>query len=93
MRLIALRQKREMDDEVRSRHVEALRDQLLGDLDSLEVFAAAIECHPKTLKKKNPPTVYINRKPYIPKEQGKAWLLNGCKSVENGTRRGRGRAT
>ena len=70
--------------------VAALRDELLDELDPLEDFAAALDRHPKTVKRWKPPIVYVGRKPYVPRKQGREWILNGCKSIDP-PRRGRGR--
>ena len=70
--------------------INALRDQLLDELDTLEDFAAALDRHPKTVKRWNPPIVYVGRKPYVPRKRGREWLLNGCRPVETARRR-RGR--
>jgi hypothetical protein len=71
-------------------NVAALRGELLDELDPLDEFAAALNRHPKTVKRWNPPIVYIGRKPYVPRKRGREWILNGCKPIEP-PRRGRGR--
>ena len=82
-----------MDDELQNPDIGTLREDLFSGFIPFNDFAAAIDRHPKTLKRMNPPIVYVGRTPFIPKEKGKAWLLNGCRPVEpERRRRGRGRA-
>ena len=76
-----------MDDETQNSDIGALREDLLSGFIPFNDFAAAIDRHPKTLKRMNSPIVYVGRTPYIPKEQGKAWLLNGCRPVKPERRR------
>jgi len=61
----------------------------LAGLTPFDEFAAAIHKHPKTLKRLNPPIVYVGRTPYVPDEQGRAWILNGCKPLQAPKQRGR----
>jgi hypothetical protein len=61
--------------------IEALRQRLLDGLTPLDDFAAAMDRHPKTVKRWNPPIVYIGRRAYVPDKEGRAWILNGCKPV------------
>ena len=79
-----------MDEEVQRPEIAELREELMGDMIPFNDFAAAINRHAKTLKRMNPPLIYVGRDPFVPKEQGRAWLQNGCKPVEP-ERRGRGR--
>lgn len=69
-----------------------LRSKLLDGLVSFNEFAAALGKHPKTVMRMNPPVVRIGRDVYVPEEQGRAWLRNGCKPPQPATRRGRQRA-
>lgn len=71
--------------------INELRAKLLDGLTPFNDFAAALEKHPKTVMRMNPPIVRIGRDVYVPEEQGRAWVLNGCKPVEK-TGRGRPRA-
>lgn len=67
-----------------------LRETLLDGVTPLDTFAKAVDKHPKTLRRLGVPVVKIGRDVYVPIEQGRAWLLNGCKPVEP-NRRGVGR--
>lgn len=62
--------------------IAALRDKLFEGLTPLSDFAAALGLHPKTVKKKDPPIIYIGRDPYVPDDPGREWVLNGCRPVE-----------
>jgi hypothetical protein len=70
--------------------IDELRSKLLDGLVPFNEFAAALDKHPKTVMRMNPPIVRIGRDVYVPEEQGRAWVLNGCKPVEV-ERRGRAR--
>jgi hypothetical protein len=80
-----------MDTPKESKTQKALRDQLLAGLTPFNEFAEAINKHPATLRKMCPPTVHIGRDPYVPTEQGRAWLLNNCRTIEPEGRVRRGR--
>lgn len=71
-----------MDDDTARQDIGTLRDELLAGFIRFNDFAAAINRHPKSLKRMNPPIVYVGRTPYIPREAGKAWLANGCRPAE-----------
>jgi hypothetical protein len=71
--------------------VDELRTKLLDGFIPFNDFAAAIDKHPKTVMRMNPPIVRIGRDVYVHEERGRAWLLNGCKPVEVERRRGRPR--
>jgi hypothetical protein len=79
-----------MDEEDSQPKIGLLREAIIGELIPFDDGAAAIKKHPKTLKRMRPPTVYVGRTPYLPKEPFRLWVLNGCKPVEP-ERRGRGR--
>jgi len=70
---------------------EDLRAELLRGLTPFDEFSAAIDKHPKTLAKMNPPTVRIGRSKYVPTEEGRRWVLNGCKPLQTGGGRQRRR--
>jgi hypothetical protein len=72
--------------------VDELRSKLLDGFIPFGDFAAALNKHPKTVMRMNPPLVRIGRDVYVPEEQGRAWLLNGCKPQSPPSRRGRQRA-
>jgi hypothetical protein len=55
----------------------------------LDVFAETIGKHSKTVKKLNPPVVYVGRTPYVPDDQGQEWVKNGCKPLDPTHRCGR----
>ena len=72
--------------------IEELRSKLLDGLVPFAEFAAALDKHPKTVMRMNPPIVRVGRDVYVPAEQGRAWLLNGCKTIDTPPpRRGRTR--
>jgi hypothetical protein len=77
------------DSCVAPKDIEVLREKLLAGLTPFNDFAAAIEKHPKTLAKLNPPTVRIGRSVYVPDDQGRAWILNGCKPLSQQRARNR----
>jgi hypothetical protein len=77
------------DSSVGPKYVEALREKFLAGLTPFNDFAAAIAKHPKTLAKLNPPIVRIGRSVYVPDDQGRTWLLNGCKPLSQQRRRNR----
>jgi hypothetical protein len=83
-----------MDTAKEQSDIAALRDKLLAGLTPIDDFAAAIDKHPKTLMRMNPPIVRIGRNVYVPEEEGRAWILNGCKPLqpERGARAHHGRS-
>jgi hypothetical protein len=77
-----------MDDQEGQPEIAELREKLMGGLVPFSAFAAAMDKHPKTVMRMNPPIVRIGRDVYVPEDQGRAWLLNGCKPLQS---EGRGR--
>jgi hypothetical protein len=78
-----------MDDAKRP-EISELREKLLGGLTPFADFAAAMNRHPKTVMRMNPPVVKIGRSVYVPTETGRAWLLSGCRPAEQRGRARRG---
>jgi hypothetical protein len=72
--------------------ISALREKLLEGLTPFKTFAAAMGRHPKTVKKMNPPIVRIGREDYVPDEEARAWILNGCRPLQNQGRSNRRRS-
>ena len=80
-----------MDSEDHQPKIDQLREAIIGELLPFDDGAAVIDKHPKTLRRMNPPIVYIGRTPYLPKEPFRLWVLNGCRPIEP-ARPGRGRS-
>jgi hypothetical protein len=66
-------------------------NKFLDGLTPFNDFARAIKKHPKTVKKLNPPIVYVGRTPYVPDAEGRQWVFNGCRPPPLRTNRGRGK--
>jgi hypothetical protein len=71
--------------------IEALRRKFMGGLTPFDDFARAIGKHPKTVARMRPPIVRVGRQPYVPDDEGRAWILGGCKPWRPENPRGRGR--
>ena len=66
-----------------------MSQDFLAGLTPFDKFAEAIGKHPKTVKRLNPPVVYIGRTVYVPDDLGREWLLSGCKPLKTNPRRPR----
>jgi hypothetical protein len=80
-----------METETEQPEISALREKLLAGLTPFGAFAAALGKHPKSVMRMNPPIVRIGRSVYVPDEQGRQWILNGCRPLQTesrGRRRG-----
>jgi hypothetical protein len=58
-----------------------MESNFLAGLTPFDEFARAIGKHPKTVRKMRPPRVKIGRTQYVPDDEGKQWILDGCPPV------------